>query len=233
MRDKKIHLKVKTLTNMLIGGTPSSFEIGGIDVYTITDFEGKPYIPASTLKGKMRSIVKELTFPELDEIKTAYQKYLLKLQEENEEKIQSMNIKEYRIREMNKRYQEVLEGVTAEYLFGISGFNQTPKLIFNDLKLESYDKDKLFSTDTKNSITTNEEEISANPRTYKAVHPNVVFTGDILFYNMEQLNIKPEIITNVIMKALDSFNSGIYRLGNSGSRGYGKVLVKSTLEEVL
>ena len=46
-----IHISVKTLSNLFIGGTPTPFEIGGIDQWTAVDEEGFPCIPASSLKG--------------------------------------------------------------------------------------------------------------------------------------------------------------------------------------
>ncbi|MGQ9629718.1 MAG: type III-A CRISPR-associated RAMP protein Csm3 [bacterium] len=46
------------LTGLHIGGTAEGFEIGGIDNPVIKDpLTGLPYIPGSSLKGKMRSLV--------------------------------------------------------------------------------------------------------------------------------------------------------------------------------
>lgn len=44
-------------TGMRIGGTTGGLKIGGVDLNVITDPEGKPYIPGSSLKGKMRSLI--------------------------------------------------------------------------------------------------------------------------------------------------------------------------------
>ena len=48
---------VEVKTGMRIGGTTGGLKIGGIDLNVITDSEGKPYIPGSSLKGKMRSLI--------------------------------------------------------------------------------------------------------------------------------------------------------------------------------
>lgn len=49
--------KIKALTGLHIGEGNNSLEIGGIDNAVIKDAEGKPYIPGSSLKGKMRALM--------------------------------------------------------------------------------------------------------------------------------------------------------------------------------
>lgn len=54
-----IKVTVTTCSNLLIGGSPVPFEIGGIDQWTAVDSDGFPCIPASSWKGALRMIVKE------------------------------------------------------------------------------------------------------------------------------------------------------------------------------
>ena len=50
------------LTGLHIGGTDEGFEIGGIDNPVIKDLiTGHPYIPGSSLKGKLRSLLEWTT----------------------------------------------------------------------------------------------------------------------------------------------------------------------------
>lgn len=49
----RIHL----VTGMRIGGSKSALDIGGIDLNVIKTANGVPYIPGSSLKGKLRSIL--------------------------------------------------------------------------------------------------------------------------------------------------------------------------------
>lgn len=50
--------KIKTLTGLHIGGSKDSMEIGGIDLPVIRDpHTGYPYIPGSSIKGKMRMLL--------------------------------------------------------------------------------------------------------------------------------------------------------------------------------
>lgn len=50
----KADLVVKT--GLHIGGGNSTLEIGGIDNSVIKNYKGQPYVPGSSLKGKMRSL---------------------------------------------------------------------------------------------------------------------------------------------------------------------------------
>jgi len=49
--------EIKVITGLRIGGSTTGLKIGGVDLNVITDPEGKPYIPGSSLKGKMRSLM--------------------------------------------------------------------------------------------------------------------------------------------------------------------------------
>jgi len=229
----KISIKITTKSNLFIGGAPTTFEIGGIDLSTITDYEGYPYIPASSFKGTLRNIVRELIESGdnsiCKEIKGAYIDYLINLKEENIKKINKKFENSDISRGMEVKYNKEIDNASAEFLFGIEGLNNTPKLIFNDLVIVDRNTKDLFSIDSKNSIdygSNKSEKISALPRTYKTVRPGVTFSGDILFYNMKSLNLDINTIKEFIESAIKEFNEGIYRLGNSGSRGYGRVSVE-------
>jgi len=49
--------KIKTETGLHIGGSKTALDIGGIDLNVIKTAEGVPFIPGSSLKGKLRSIL--------------------------------------------------------------------------------------------------------------------------------------------------------------------------------
>ena len=225
---ERIKIELTTLSNLFIGDTPSSFEIGGIDQYTKTDFYNKPLIPASSLKGVLRRIISDMESDSAaKEIAHAYEIYFSDLKEKNKENLKraAEKIEPERKEGINERFAKTIREVSAEYLFGVQGFNDAPKLIFNDLVVkEGQEERELFSIDSKNRIDVVEDQISAKPRTYKTVRPGVVFTGDILLYRMERLGIKG--IREFVEKSLLEFNSGIYRLGGSGSRGYGSVRIE-------
>ena len=55
----KIQTTITLLTGLHIGGNSENVEIGGIDnpVIKIATKENQPYIPGSSLKGKMRCLL--------------------------------------------------------------------------------------------------------------------------------------------------------------------------------
>ncbi len=57
----KIETTITLLTGLHIGGSKDSVEIGGIDlpVIKLATKEGEPYIPGSSLKGKMRCLLEQ------------------------------------------------------------------------------------------------------------------------------------------------------------------------------
>ncbi|HWQ78726.1 MAG TPA: RAMP superfamily CRISPR-associated protein [Anaerovoracaceae bacterium] len=218
-----IKLKIETLSNLFIGGAPLPFEIGGIDQQTIIDREGFPYIPGSSIKGALRAIVRENDSEKAGEISGLYAAYLQKERETNKERIRQLADEEEAWQRILKRYDDVDKNLSAEYLFGIEGFNNTPKLIFSDLILADK-KSECFSVDMKNSIDTSGDAPVSNPRTYKAARGGLVFEGEIRLYKIELLGEDAvELCKSYVIDSLMKFNSGVYRLGNSKSRGYGKV----------
>ncbi len=49
--------KIELITGLHIGGSSTALDIGGIDTNVIKDSNGIPYIPGSSIKGKMRSLL--------------------------------------------------------------------------------------------------------------------------------------------------------------------------------
>ena len=61
----KIEGQIKILTGLHIGGSKDNIEIGGMDQPIIKEpISEAPYIPGSSLKGKMRSMLETVYFPE-------------------------------------------------------------------------------------------------------------------------------------------------------------------------
>lgn len=50
---------IKAETGLRIGGTSGGLKIGGLDLNVITDQNGKPYLPGSSIKGKLRSLLEQ------------------------------------------------------------------------------------------------------------------------------------------------------------------------------
>ena len=226
-----IKIRIKTLSNLFIGGTPMPFEIGGIDQWTAVDGEGFPCIPASSLKGALRAIVVDDHSVEAAEIARWYAELLRKEKEENEGVIQECyKENEEALDRIEKRYTRAIEHASAGDLFGIREFNNTPKLLFNDLLLKEEYRDlkKCFSIDTKTSINCDGMEPKSNPRTYKTAKIGLEFEGEIELFRFQSQYFDKKAIEeckSYIIYNLKKFNEGVYRLGNSKSRGYGKICV--------
>jgi CRISPR-associated protein Csm3 len=223
-----IKIRITTLSNLFIGGAPVPFEIGGIDQQTVLDPEGFPYIPGSSLKGVLRTIVHEDHSAMREEILRIFEAYIKSEKATNEKRIQEIVREQEALNRIADKYEETEKEVSPEYLFGIKGFNNSPKLLFTDLRLckEHRDRKNCFSIDMKNSIDTKGEIPVSNPRTYQTARSGLIFEGDIHLYKMECWDENTiELCKNYIIDNLLKFNEGIYRLGNSKSRGYGKVEV--------
>ncbi len=223
----KIKVEITTLSNLFIGGAPTPFEIGGVDQYTATTFEDAPYIPASSFKGALRNIVHEDTSKQRTKIAAFYQHFLDVEKETHEEYINQLEQGDKD--KILRRYSEIK---TTEALFGIKGLNNAPKLLFGDmhLKKEYNDKSKWFSIDAKTAIESNCDEVVSNPRTYKAARSGLVFEGEILLFKIHQLDeTAVKLCGEYIIDMLNKFNDGYYRLGNSKSRGYGRIEVRAKL----
>lgn len=230
-----LKIKVKALSNLFIGGAPRSFEIGGIDQWTAVDEEGFPCIPASSLKGALRAVVKKDSSNEAEVIAGWYADWLRREKESakqqistylNKNKDKNKDMKEM-IDRIEEQYVSAAENASPVYLFGIEKFNDTPKLLFNDLRLtdEYRNLGNCFSIDAKTSIDSNGAELKSNPRTYKAVKTGMEFEGVIDFYGFEGNEDFARKCRVYIAENLQKFNAGVYRLGNSKSRGYGKICV--------
>jgi len=57
-----VHGQIKAVTGLHIGGSPAALAIGSVDNPVIRDpLSGRPYIPGSSLRGKMRSLWEKMT----------------------------------------------------------------------------------------------------------------------------------------------------------------------------
>ncbi|WP_088825939.1 MULTISPECIES: RAMP superfamily CRISPR-associated protein [Listeria] len=223
MGQSSLNYSIKTESNLLIGGTPRSFEIGGIDQYTVTNFEGEPIIPASTIKGCFRAIVKEENMENVI-ITNAYRRFFESQKEEFNEYVKSNGFDDKEQKRLLQRFDDATEEKLPLHCFGSEGFNAMPKLIFRDCHIvEKRENKDYFSIDSKNTIDTKDDKIHAIPRKYQTVRPNIEFRGTIDFYQVEKLGIEDKVWQEYIESLFLKLNSGIYRIGNSKSRGYGKV----------
>lgn len=221
----KIEYSIETVSNCLIGNQTECFSIGGVDQSTTIDERGNPIIHGSAIKGALRNIAREHD-DKMEKTKEMMQKILKDINEKYED-LDEATKKMDAIQKVTKKVQEIFHSpIKAEYVFGIEGINNTPRLFFSDLRITEKDKHReYFLIDTKNTLEEKEKEILSRPRTYKVVKPGVKFSGYIMFHGFERYSEFLNESVKELKTILLFFNEGMYGLGNSKSRGYGQIKV--------
>ena len=226
--------KIKALTGLHIGSQREVLEIGGIDNPVIKDpYTGLPYIPGSSLKGRLRSLFEVLVNSKLAEWKDKYpslSKYSPgSCRPEGKEKGKENCGKFFNV-PLNNVWIHVCQtydlalGCPVCRLFGASGkdSNFPSRVIVRDAFLteewqEKWEKGEAI-TEAKMEVGIDRVTSQANPRTTERVVAGAEFEFEII-YNVEDKNWEDDIKNLLMTMALleDSY------LGGSGSRGYGKV----------
>lgn len=199
MKIVKLTGKVEILSGLHIGGGDDTMKIGGIDNGVIKDVNtDKPYIPGSSLKGKMRSllewdcrvvgygdgsvftskILKDIPAPDQKDAKT-----LLKLFGDKEGE------------------------------FGITRIN------VGDCSLCDESKDMILSEAKYENVINRQKGTAEHPRQTERVPAGVKFDFDIRVKVFED-DDETELI-DMVKKGFELIESDY--LGGSGSRGYGRV----------
>ncbi|BCB96602.1 type III-A CRISPR-associated RAMP protein Csm3 [Dissulfurispira thermophila] len=213
----QINGKIKCLTGLHIGASKENMEIGAIDSPVVRDpVTRQPYIPGSSLKGKMRSLLERALSVELGIAGTTKR------------------------RNIGTRNNEIWIHVcdSAEdalqcpicRIFGSTGHNGgknfPARLAVRDAYLTGDSVEKLSDIDTGLQYTEWKFEnaidrvtSAANPRQLERVPRGAEFDFELI-YNVEDLHTVEEDLKNLAL-AIDLIT--LDSLGGHGSRGYGKV----------
>lgn len=197
---------IEAKTGLSIGGSTVGLDIGGVDNPVIKDAEGKPYIPGSSLKGKMRSLL-----------------------EKAEGKKLSTPLGGSRIHVCEK--PEEYKNCHVCKIFGIPGekpFGEPTRLIVRDAFLiedsitEEMKKNlDLEYTEVKFENVIDRITSAANPRQTERVPAGAKFDFEMIYNVFNEQDKKNLIQVFTAMNLLENDY-----LGSSGSRGYGKVEFK-------
>ncbi len=220
MEDRKLYGKVifkgiiKAMTGLHVGASKETMEIGGLDAPVIKNpATNEPYIPGSSLKGKLRSLL-EMRLHTDGKIKfnrnigTQSNKIMIHVCDDKESAIKC----------------EVCR------VFGISGKGEKPDGTPNaNFPARIKVRDAGFTEYSRN-YTENETEIkfensldritsASNPRQIERVPAGAEFEFEMI-YNVEDLEQLEDDIRNLLstMELLEDD-----ALGGHSSRGYGKV----------
>jgi len=206
---KKIFIKgeVETLSGLLIGGSNTAMGIGGIDKIVIRNpLSNQPYIPGSSLKGKMRSLL-EVSYNFIGEPKSA-----------------NDTIKYPPSDDPNQ--------ITTVLFGSARGDNhQRPsRIIVRDGRLlDTENKKKWKNTDLpyteiKVEVVIDRVTSTAVPRTFERVPAGAKFELDIVLNIFEGDNKTEEELLSHTLRGLQMLQDDY--LGGSGSRGSGRVKFK-------
>jgi len=211
--------KIRVETGLSIGGATVGLDIGGVDNPIIKDAEGKPYIPGSSLKGKMRSLLEKANGLATDDKRIWVVQNVISIHMCNEPDCTVCNI-------FGRTTRDKLHSSPSGKEIKIDKENVTPtRLIVRDAALSEDGVKKLRDMKTDLEFTEVKWEnvidritSAANPRQMERVPEGAEFELGMIynvFNESDKSNLKE------VFKAMELVEHDY--LGGSGTRGYGKV----------
>lgn len=214
---------LKCLTGLHIGDSKDSVDIGGVDSPVVRRKDNnQPYIPGSSLKGKMRCLLEQVAGenPEGKSRNNGGNVCLLFGGSEDSEKIKSLkrsnpNISAVELKKFENQPSRLIvrdaylsdDSVT---LFEDNDFTDMP---FTEIKFENT-IDRIKGT-------------ASNPRQFERVPAGAIFEVKFVINVFANSPSDAEIVEanlkNTLKDAIDLINNDY--LGGSGSRGYGHVKI--------
>ncbi|HET89227.1 MAG TPA: type III-A CRISPR-associated RAMP protein Csm3 [Chloroflexi bacterium] len=204
-----IECEIEALTGLHIGGAESSLSIGGVDNVVIRDpLSGRPYVPGSSLKGKMRSQMEKYHgLP------------------------QNRRIGQVTIHSCDDAKDYA--GCVVCHIYGLPGeldFSTSTRLVVRDVQLtdesaEALNKAKtdLPYSEVKWEVAIDRVTSAATPRQMERVPAGAVFgPAEMVYsiYDAADLERFADVIDGMQLLEDDY-------LGGSGSRGSGKVAFRN------
>lgn len=203
-------------TGLHVGGSKTSLDIGGIDLNVIKSANGIPFIPGSSLKGKLRSILAR----EAGSVSVRPEKSLPPGAKTDRDFLYIVEL----FGDANDRKDEGKPArlIVRDALLDEEHFNANRSGIFLELE------EKLF-TESKWENTINRMTGTAqHPRQLERVPAGSVFNFEII-YNVFDDNQKDAHLKEII-KAMRILEDDY--LGGQGSRGYGKIKFEEVVVSV-
>lgn len=203
--------QIHCLTGLHIGGTEEGYEIGGMDNPILKDkITGFPYIPGSSIKGKMRSSM-EWMLGKVDEKGNIHVC--------SDPKCQVCRI--FGTSSVDRRGEEGAAGPTRLIV-------RDAHLSEETLKDERYVKDKVFITEIKTENSLNRITSAVNPRPMERVPKGAKFDFEMIYgiYTLGDDRGETDIENlQQLSMALQMLEAG--GLGGGGSRGSGQIGLES------
>ena len=219
--------RIRAITGLRVGGSASPLAIGGVDLPVIRNvLDQRPYIPGSSLKGKMRSLAEKVTSAPQNRsiqnvrIHTAGGNGRRDFQ--NEDEYKRVGAEQY-----SKYWVNPLFGVPGEVGFPISG---PTRLVVRDIPMEGATAEKLAAIKTDLPFTEIKTEVAidritsqATPRQVERVPAGSIFGPLEIVLNLfvrSDRDLLDHLLT-CLQLVEDDY------IGGHGSRGSGKVVFEN------
>lgn len=221
---KKIQItgRIKAITGLHIGGSNLGISIGGVDASVIRNpYTNEPYIPGSSLKGKMRTLIERL------------EGKFGSLQDKNVKKSPYRTIVDENHSDFKYNYIPEIFGFTPEDNKNEQGEPKelpTSRLIVRDCRLNKISREKLAAskttdmpyTEIKTEVVIDRVTSRATPRQLERVPAGAIFRLKLIlnvFEGDNEKNLLDKIFMGLILLQNDY-------LGGKGTRGSGEVQIK-------
>lgn len=214
--------KFECITGLHIGGSKEKLEIGGVDSPVIRDPRTRfPYVPGSSLKGKLRSLLE-------------FALGAVPLEDDRERKIDAGGVSDdediVRLFGIGVDQKESAENKTADPLYRIGPSRLIVRDAYPDKETvkwwKTLDSDLLY-TEYKSENGINRITSAANPRFVERVVAGSKFEIELI-YSVFDLQKPGSSLKTDTETDLDNLRMALLLLehnflGKSGSRGYGRI----------
>jgi CRISPR-associated protein Csm3 len=226
---------IRCKTGLHIGAPPEETEIGGLDQPVIKDpLTGKPYIPGSSLKGKLRSLLEGVVICDTTKQLSCIQRQVDEQRTKKREELQKEKISEA---EIEQRLEATIFSADpcscgicdVCLIFGVAAGTENNKRPGSLIVRDAFPKEGMketwesilgegIYTEIKWENTIKRLTSDATPRPLERVPADSVFELEMVYdiYQSEDIN-RLQTVFQGLMLLEDS------TLGGGGSRGSGKV----------
>ena len=201
--------KIVAETGLHIGIGQSSLDIGGVDNAVLTDPGGVPYIPGSSLKGKLRSLLEKHEYP------------LRKNSKGDEKGYFTENIhvfRQDRVDDIIKLFgspaedsQEPARGIFRDSYLDLDFFKESEGRLFSDIELEYTDVKTEVSVDRLTASSSGLRQVERVPRGAR-------FDFEFLLSLYRESD---RGLLNTLLKGMQLLEDDY--LGGGGTRGNGEI----------
>lgn len=211
----KITTTLELVTGLHIGGSSENVEIGGIDnpVIKMATKDNQPYIPGSSIKGKMRCLLEQIAGS--TEVGGGTKKRIT----DNDGKEKTIDLK---FTEKSPEIRRIIN------LFGFSNDNKPSKIIVRDAymkdtsvkELEACDNLDMPYTESKwENVIDRIKGTAEHPRQTERIPAGVFF--DVEFIINVWDDDQEEDLLALLEEGIKALENDY--LGGSGTRGYGQI----------